>query len=1012
MEHLATCARCCEFVAALNPDAGAAVPRLQFDRYELLHPLGAGGMGMVFAAYDPKLERRIAIKLLPTDVEGNREVMSRRMKREAVAMAQLSHPNVVSVYDVGIVDDQVYIAMELVSGQTLTGWLDTDTRTLEQRLAVLRAAGEGLVAIHSAGLVHRDFKPDNILIDSEQRVRVTDLGIATAIGDQQPMPSSDPAIPLTSTPSLKERITMTRSLIGTPAYMAPEQLAGELADARADQFSFCITVYECVFGAQPFAGSTLPERMKSVSDGQLRIPTLTTQTKPIYDVVARGLSTDPTRRYPSMRALLDALLPRRKRWRPRMIAAAAAVLVLGCAAAAWSITRANHSPPAKVSWSGPRPAIAVLGLRMQGGEPSQQWLAPSIATLLIDQLADDDLRVVSGEEIAEARNSGVISAVGEFMTDPEMLDRARKLFAVDLFVTGRCIVGVDGVLVELAAHDSATGVLRWQVYQRGSFDQLPTLAAQAVAAIREKVALSRKPDVVVSGDDAEIANPAALQAYSEGIEALRRDDYTRAEERLLAASVLAPHFGPIHASLADVYDMRGKYEKRQQSLATARALVKSSNREQQLSIDARYRLALGEFSAAIELYRSLATFYPDNPTYGYQLVKAELGIGAPRDGLAVLDRLRAQPGRETDPWIDLLDGEVRRELGDLDGAERMLKAAIDHGDARHMRTVQSRAGRALGWVYVQRGQFERAEKTAHAAVEVARGVLDDFSAAHGLELLARVELFVGKLGAAEGHIAEAIALLNKLTFRTGFGYNILGFVQLERGRFRESQQTMTDAVAMAVDQGSTMSDLALPIIDLALLERRNDDAAAMVQRLARDDEHSTSVLQAARYQWKHALLMAAKDQLYPQAIVALQNAASSISFAPSYAALMQLDLARVFCADRQWTHAIATALSVSDVFATMGARDLRTRSIALLVQAYLANGDVTQAEQQLAKIDQTANGSESPLTVIDVDLARAKLLSVGDNAAKQRGTALRKDAEQRAAQLGYAAVLQRKGERP
>src|SRR5262245_38853464 len=222
-------------------------------RYLVLSSLGAGGMGVVFAAYDPQLDRKIALKLLRSGLAGSSKDARTRLQREAQAIAQLSHPNVVSVYDVGTTTDgDLYIAMEFVEGDTLTTWLKKYPRTWREIIDVFLQAARGLFAAHSVGLLHRDFKPDNVLVGGDGRVRVTDFGLARSV-----ITPEEAVRPGSSGPSaLNAELTATGTVLGTPRYMAPEQLTGPDIDARADQFSFCVALYEALWGVHPLPGAT------------------------------------------------------------------------------------------------------------------------------------------------------------------------------------------------------------------------------------------------------------------------------------------------------------------------------------------------------------------------------------------------------------------------------------------------------------------------------------------------------------------------------------------------------------------------------------------------------------------------------------------------------------------------------------------------------------------------------------------------------------------------------------
>jgi len=310
-------------------------------RHVVIERLGEGGMGVVYAAYDPQLDRKLAVKLVRATMHDSRGTSDpqARLLREAQAMARLSHPNVIQVYDTGTHEGQVYIAMEFVDGEPLGKWMRRGgaPRPWRESLDVLSLAGRGLAAAHSAGLVHRDFKPDNVLVGKDGSVRVLDFGLVRradlGADAESPTTSEEAALPPRGA-----LLTRAGFLVGTPAYMAPEQFAGQAADARADQFAFCVSLYQALYGLRPFAGDTAHELAYSVTEGQLREPPKQTRVPGwVRNVVMRGLSKNPAHRYPTMGALLTALANDPARMRAR---AAGAVAVTGLAAfAIWAALR-------------------------------------------------------------------------------------------------------------------------------------------------------------------------------------------------------------------------------------------------------------------------------------------------------------------------------------------------------------------------------------------------------------------------------------------------------------------------------------------------------------------------------------------------------------------------------------------------------------------------------------------------------------------------------------------------
>jgi eukaryotic-like serine/threonine-protein kinase len=349
-------------------------------RYVVLGLLGRGGMGEVYAAYDPELDRKIAVKLLrarghdpATPADGKT-----RLLREAQAIARLSHPNVVVVYDVGTFADSVFIAMEFVEGHTVGYWLAARPRKVKDVLDVFMAAGRGLVAAHTAGLVHRDFKPDNVMITKSGQVRVMDFGLARQqVRDDEPSlasqavldaqtraaalaetvpPNVDPDVtakladvdgdappPSGSGGYLQVKLTRTGAVLGTPAYMAPEQFAGLGGDARTDQFSFAVALYEGLYGHRPFAGSNAIALMANVVAGTVTPPPDNTRVPTwIRRILLRGLAAAPADRFPSMTGLLDALARDPAVRRRRLLAAAAGIAAVAALGAGLYKTTAGQ----------------------------------------------------------------------------------------------------------------------------------------------------------------------------------------------------------------------------------------------------------------------------------------------------------------------------------------------------------------------------------------------------------------------------------------------------------------------------------------------------------------------------------------------------------------------------------------------------------------------------------------------------------------------------------------------
>ncbi|MEM9459319.1 MAG: serine/threonine-protein kinase [Myxococcota bacterium] len=382
------------------PPRPRLAPGTRLDRYHVLEPIGSGGMGVVYAAYDADLDRKVALKVLHEYGRQDGRAQ-RRLLREAQAMARLSHPNVITVHEVRMVEGRVFISMEFVERGTLTQWLKREQPDQARVLAMFRDIGRGLAAAHAVGLVHRDIKPDNVLIGADERPRVTDFGLARVADDElsashegadrsrrttaatipgsgpgsspgsrsgsrsdsspgsrsdsspgsssgsgpgsspapgpgpESKPGSQPGTNHALRPSPHATLTRTGALVGTPAYMAPEQFRRKTVTAASDQFSFCVALYEALYGQRPFRGRSLPELAACVLSQAIVEPTRDRDVpRWLHRVVLRGLSVRPEDRWPSMDVLVEHLEPApRRRWR-RLVVGGVALALVGAGSAA------------------------------------------------------------------------------------------------------------------------------------------------------------------------------------------------------------------------------------------------------------------------------------------------------------------------------------------------------------------------------------------------------------------------------------------------------------------------------------------------------------------------------------------------------------------------------------------------------------------------------------------------------------------------------------------------------
>jgi tetratricopeptide (TPR) repeat protein len=547
-------------------DASAAAPA-RIGPYVVLERLGAGGMGVVYAAWDPRLHRKLAVKVIGERAGSRVRGAAPRLAREARALARLTHPNVVAVYDVGtLAEGRVYVAMELVDGVTLRRWQRATVRSIGEIVDMYVHAGRGLAAAHARGLVHRDFKPDNVLVDAEGRVRVLDFGLA--IGLQDPHVDADDTIEShASEPTA--RLTATGVVIGTPAYMAPEQLRNRPVDARADQFAFCVALYEAIFGRRPFAGRSIGELADAIALGEIGVPPeARAMPRWLRRALVRGLKADPADRFASMDALLSALVRGRQRGlgRVAMLGLAGAALGAAILGGVGSPARLDHCTTASArvesAWSsGTRARVrdAVLGTEV--GYAAETWSR-------VEAGLDDYARAwklarreaCEADMHAPASTPGVVTAAGRPAVDLRIrclehrLDAMTALVDVLARTDASTVARADatiGKLPRIEECDDPDEVLAWQ------HDAADPARAGAAQALRHELATAAALEW--SGrfaDGLPVAEEVASAAERGGLPAVeaearrqlgmlryRTGDYSGAEAEMTRAVWLATQEG-------------------------------------------------------------------------------------------------------------------------------------------------------------------------------------------------------------------------------------------------------------------------------------------------------------------------------------------------------------------------------------------------------------------------------------------------------------------------------------
>ena len=806
-------------------------------RYILMTRVGAGGLGQVYAAYDPELDRKVAIKLLRA--EANEALTASqgraRLLREGQAMARLKHPNVLPVYDVGTLEhgglSSVFVAMELVDGGTLRHWLKTP-RSRKQILEVLADAARGLAAAHAAGLVHRDFKPDNILIGSDGHVSVTDFGIVRMAG------SNDDAAAVAAHPGdvMATPLTGMGAMIGTPGYMPPEQYRGDPVDARTDQFAFCITLYEALTGERPFRGLTPDDVMEATLAGRIT-PAARHNTLPAWlrRVILQGLEVDPARRHASMDALLRALAadPAVKRRRALALVGALTMLAVGGVGVV-RLSNRNHElcRGAERKLKGVWDAEVRANLErsfLASKLPAAPALAATVSRILGDYAARWGAMHTDACEATRVR--------GE---QPENVLKLRM----------SCL---DHRLQELHA---LTGMFSDadEALVRKSVD-----AASALSSIERCADVAALTAPIPPPDDAvTLARVEKLREKLAQLQALqlggRFKDATRDTDALVA-DARALNYGPL---LAEALQLRG-------------ALAEDAGEHQQAAtiLHEAFTTAYGAHHDAVSA-ESASTLAM---VRGFWLAQKGEGHNWAAIALAALQRLGGNDEMEAgikrnEAWVDYREGDGKRAVADGERALQVAKKSLPAGSPAFVEIYG-----VLGAAYSIQNRNDDAMDASRHALEVAQRAYgpEHQNVAAILTNLGNVALQQKHYADAEGFHRRALAIqeqaLGPEHATVGVGLSNLGDSLVLQKKFAEALPYLQRALAitdakLGKEHPSTV--YALAGLGAALVGvGRAADAVAALQRadgIAKKTPLDPDLVNTVRFDLARALWETGRDR--------------------------------------------------------------------------------------------------------------------------------------------------------
>ncbi|MGB2889522.1 MAG: protein kinase, partial [Candidatus Acidiferrales bacterium] len=752
--------------------------------YRIVQKIGAGGMGEVYRAHDEQLDRDVALKVLPAGTLAD-EAARRQFRKEALALAKLNHPNIETVHEFGTQDCVDFLAMELITGSSLSEKLKEGPLPEREIVRLGTQFAEGLAVAHEHGVVHRDLKPGNLMITSEGRLKILDFGLARLVH-------------ATADPDMTQSIAQeTGTVTGTVPYMSPEQLRGESVDARSDIFSAGAVLYEMATGQRPFPQTQGPQLMGAILH---QAPASPRSLNPaislgLESVILKALEKDRSQRFQSTRELRGTLeglsasaapIAEHKRSGRRLIAGAAgALLIVLLVGLMFGLnlgglrerllhrgSAENNSASLPSAPIHPRRSVAVIGFKNLSGRSDEAWLSTALSEMMTTELAaGDQLRTIPGESVAHMKVD--ISLKDEESYAPATLTIIRRNIGSDYVVLGSYLVLGDAAAgqlrLDLRLQDTTTGLTLAVVSVKGKEADLDDLVNNAGAELRAKLGVSEVTPAEVAGIKGSLpSNRESARYYSEGLMKLRVFDDLAARDLLRKAVALDPKFALAHAFLAGVWGSLGYDQRAQDEARKAYELSTNLSREDRLSIGARYYEAMQNWDKAIETYKALFDFFPDNLEYGLRLANVEIAAAKPKDALAIVEDLHKLPAPTgEDPRIDGMAAAVQENLGDFKQEAELSAKEVEKARAAGARLLIAHGLYSESWAYHSLGQPKPAMDTVEEARRIYEVAGDRRGVANVLSIKGNILSGQGDLAGADKLYDQVMAIDREAGFRHG-----------------------------------------------------------------------------------------------------------------------------------------------------------------------------------------------------------------------------------------------------
>jgi tetratricopeptide (TPR) repeat protein/predicted Ser/Thr protein kinase len=786
-------------------------------RYEIVQILGEGGMGAVYKAMDRELERMVALKIIKPELAIHEDILA-RFKQELILARRITHKNVIRIFDLGDADGIKFITMEFIEGKDLSSLIKQKGRlTFEECAETMSQVCTALEAAHSEGVVHRDLKPQNIMVDKNNRVTVMDFGIARTM-EQGGM-------------------TNTGALIGTPDYMSPEQVMGEKVDARSDLFTLGVIFYQLLIGQLPYRADTVQgamyKRTKEIPQPPREVDPEVPQM--LSDITAKCLQLEPVARYQSaaeMQQDIDlwrggtskridipvtqtttivALPPEVPFWKkPTAIAISLLLLVFGIGGAYLGRnylggTKTTAAPAVALN------SLAVLPFHNAGGDPKLDWLGSSMAEMLSTDVGQSaSIRMVSADRVAQVLKDLRITPQSDL--DQDTVGRVAKQSNVDTVVWGHYAQIGEQIRIDASVQDLKHGGAPKTVKEvaANEKDILPAMDRLA-AQIRGNLSVSGSlvKELQAQAFKPSTASIAALRAYDQGLQNARQGNHAEAIKQFQSAAQEDPNFALAYSRLAQAYQELGQDDEAEQASQKAVKLSTALGAQEKYLIQATNSRIVKDYPKAVDAYQNLVKASPDNSDYLFDLGEAYENTSNYDKAAESFKKVVELDPKRIEGLLAM--GRVLIEQGQTQsGIEFLTRAqavAIELGDdAERAQVLQ-----AMGVAYSTMQRYDDALKSLNDSLEIKKKLGMKKGIADSLEMMGSIQDVTGKSDLALKNYNEALGIRRDIGDKQGTGDVLtdLGQFYVEHGKYDDALKNLKEALQLQIDARNDSSQAAV-----------------------------------------------------------------------------------------------------------------------------------------------------------------------------------------------------------